>query len=138
MSVSNPRDTFSLRKALEPDEYTAAANGEVIDTQGFEYAAMAATLGNVVDTDFDVILQEGDESDGSDMAEVTKFDALSGAADSADDQVYAFSVRLQARKRYLRLRIDADAEVHASGLAILCGMDRSMDLKDADANWLEV
>lgn len=61
--------------SIEPDTKTASVNGDVVDTFGFDnlQAVISAGVIDTGDADETYVanLQEGDASDGSDMADIT-------------------------------------------------------------------
>lgn len=94
--------------SLVPAVRTADANGTVVDTKGFDNGELVVSAGDLdfADTNetYAVKLQEGDQSDGSDMADVT------GASVSltADNQLKTIAIKGLGlnRKRYLRAVLD--------------------------------
>ncbi len=104
--------------ALDAVALAATTNGIVIDTQGFEQLGFAINVGDFATFDGTNKLtwkvQEGEQSDGSDMADIAAADYLAsrneaGAAwdrimDGAtdDEQAYWIGVALN-QKRYRRL-----------------------------------
>ncbi len=81
----------------------ATVTTDVVDTQGFDSVVLTALLGTIAATGTVVATaQQGDESNGSDMA------SLSGATASADasDDNKLLSIELyRPTKRYVRLSI---------------------------------
>jgi hypothetical protein len=124
-------NNITVDKALETIVVNndSEGTGEVIDLQGFEAAEMVVNVGESGDTlsgsvKFDLILQEGEESDGSDMAAVSDADDLIGASSSTFQTIAAasedgavYSVGYVGTYRYIRLYVDVTG-THTNGTPI--------------------
>lgn len=135
MSMMNPKDSRKALQALNPGDFAANANGAEIDTQGYDYAHFACNAGTIAgDTTFKV--RESDTLGGT-YADVAGAEVVIAAA--SDNTMKSIGVRLAGRERFIRLRIErASGTSTAAGTCILSGMDRSAELKDADADFVEV
>jgi len=104
--------------ALDAVALSATTNGIVIDTQGYESLAFVLNVGDFATFDgtnnLTITVQEGDQSNGSDMANIATADYLdarneAGAAwdrllnaAAEDEQAYMIGVALNT-KRYRRI-----------------------------------
>lgn len=111
-------DQLKQVTALVAVSLTATTNGLVVDTQGHESLSFLINVGDFVTFDgtnnLTIKVQEGDQSDGSDMADVAAGDYLilrneAGAtwdrllnAAAEDEESYILGVAVNA-KRYKRL-----------------------------------
>lgn len=104
--------------------------GEIVDLAGYEAAEMIVNVGESGDTlsgsvYMDLILKEGDESDGSDMAAVAEDGVLGDWAtggifatiDAAAKDGAVFHVGYIGSKRYIRLYVDVTG-THTNGTPI--------------------
>lgn len=81
----------------------ASTNGAVVDTRGFTRAlAIFDSAPSGTGTASDCKLQEGDQADGSDMADVTGA-AFAQVTTSGGAKIQVMDIDLSKRKRYLRL-----------------------------------
>ena len=93
-------------RAMAPVAIAASFDGLVVDTLGFDELRCDIGFGVITGTPtLDVNLEHGDESDGSDMAEVvgTDFVQTTVADTGAGDQFGA--VRAHGLKRYVRMEV---------------------------------
>jgi hypothetical protein len=80
---------------------TTAVNGSVIDMQGFENVSFTALFGAITSTAVTGIkAQQGNASDGSDMADLTG--TAIAIADTGSNKALAIDV-IKPEKRYVRL-----------------------------------
>ena len=109
---------------------TADTNTTTTDMQGFESLLMSLNMGDSGDTlsgsvFFELILQHGDESDGSDAAAVADTDVILDSGGSIASGVFAlidapaedstdFNIGYVGKKRYVRISIDATG-THSNG-----------------------
>lgn len=131
---------FKQVTALEAQTLAATTNGAVVDTQGAEEIAFLIAVGDFVTFDGTNNLtwkvQEGDQSDGSDMADIAAGDYIlsqyeSGSAwadrkmDAAADDQECFKIQVKkSAKRYRRL-VATEAgivSVAAAAVAILSAL----------------
>ena len=85
---------------------TTSLTTAVIDTQGFESVAFIAQLGDVTDTSaLTLTMQHGDESDGSDMADLALTATHTADATDADDKIMMVDAH-RPQKRYVRATLD--------------------------------
>ncbi len=94
---------------------TSALQSTVVDMAEFDSVTFVAALGDVLDTCvLELVAQHGDQSDGSDAADVTgATTTFTAGATDADDKLMAVEVQ-RPQKRYLRcklLRATANAVV---------------------------
>ena len=136
--MGNPKDNTVTRLGLAPADYNSAQSGPIIDTQGFEYVEAVVTFGAINAAAAAVVhWLDGDESDMSDGAVVAG--STYAVDETADDNtVVAMSLRLQARKRYVRIQLGASASIVVGVGVKLYKQDRTQDLKDADADRTDV
>ncbi len=84
---------------------TATTTGAVVDTQGYEGVLAVVHMGVNTDGEWTPKLQEGDASDGSDMADVAAGDLVENGfvlvTTSNDDAI--FECGYIGRKRYVRV-----------------------------------
>lgn len=79
---------------------TGTTNGDVLDTQGFDTVTFVAPLGAIDATGTVTLkIQQGDESDGSDMADLS---GATASADASDDNKLLCVEIYRPRERYLR------------------------------------
>ena len=105
--------------ALDAATIAATTNGLVVDTQGFESLTFLLNIGAFTFSGINnltIKVQEGDQSDGSDMADIASGDYLDGYNEAGaiwdkllnaageDGQAYRIGVRM-SQKRYRRLVI---------------------------------
>lgn len=95
-----------VARAMAPVAVTTSFDGIVVDTMGYDELRCDLNFGAITGTPtVDVNLEHGDESDGSDMAEVvgTDFVQTTVADTGAGDQFGA--VRAHGLKRYVRIEV---------------------------------
>jgi len=103
------KDTFHTNRAVAacaPAVITAAADGPVIDLDGFDSALVVVNTGAVVgDGDFGVKLQESDQpaSGFGDVAAADQLGAFPATLEASS--VYRVGYIGSKRKRYIRLAI---------------------------------
>lgn len=123
MAEFDIHSVLDTRSALNPTNTTATAavNGEIIDTRGFEaveFAVQAGTLGATLA----VTVQDGDASDLSDAANVDSalvLNALPSFAATDDNAVKRFGYI--GKKRYVRVTVTpgGTASCDFSAVAVL-------------------
>ena len=113
-------ENIKVLASLGPATLTASTNGTVVDTMGFDnlQAVIAAGTIDTHDTDetYAVKLQEGAESDGSDMADV----AGTSVTITESGQLKTIGVNglgTGSRKRYMRLVLTAAGTTPSIDLA---------------------
>ncbi len=113
-------ENINVLASLGPATLTASTDGTVVDTMGFDnlQAVIAAGTIDTHDTDetYAVKLQEGAESDGSDMADV----AGSSVTITESNQLKTIGVNglgTGSRKRYMRLVLTAAGTTPSIDLA---------------------
>lgn len=116
MNLSEP--TRVILAAGPATAATTAVNGAVIDTAGCESVRFLAIFGDVTATSVLTLkAQTGDESDGSDAADVTgcATDPFTAGASDADSKILSLDA-IKPTKRYVRpvvTRTTANAVVTA-------------------------
>lgn len=86
---------------------TSDSNGLIIDTVEFFKVEFSVQSGTVTDGSYSWIIQEGAESDGSDMADVAADDILgAGVTFAATDDNVAKRIGYRGKQRYVRIRVD--------------------------------
>lgn len=126
-------NNVSRDQVLDPVVVTADLNTTTTDMQGFDSLIMSLLMGDSGDTlsgsvFFELILQHGDESDGSDAAAVADTDVILDSGGSIASGVFAtidapaedsldFNIGYVGTKRYVRVRIDATG-THSNGTPI--------------------
>lgn len=119
-------------QTLSPAVYTTDQNGAAVDSQGFESIEHHVTVGITGDTlsgsvKLDLKLQHGEESDSSDMANVTAAtDVVPDTAlttgifatidDNAEDDV-VIKIGYRGDKRYTRIVADFTG-THTNGIEV--------------------
>jgi len=97
---------------------TSTLQSTVIDMAEFDSCTFIAALGDVTATSaLELVVQHGDESDGSDAADVTgATTTFTAGASDADDKLLAVEVQ-RPTKRYLRAKM-----VRATANAVVDGI----------------
>lgn len=92
-----------VAKAAAAITTDTTTNGNVIDLQGFEACRFDFQSATITDGAYACSIQEGDESDGSDMADAS--DVLGAASFAAADDSTVKSLSYVGSKRYVRAKI---------------------------------
>jgi hypothetical protein len=108
MASKDIGNQVKLTPALNPGAAitgNSATNGTTIDTQGFESAAIAVQSGTITDGAFALKLQEGDQSNLSDAADVAQgdYNCGYGASFAATDDNVVKKLGYRGAKRYIRV-----------------------------------
>jgi len=130
-STLNPSAFCKPARSIDPDTYTASANGTSVDCRGFEHALVVIALNTISSSNTGTITIEQSSDDGSSDS----FAAISGAlytfTGTDDDAVKAIAVRLHGKERYLRAVYTETAtgqSTQISAIFVLMGpQDRSND-----------
>jgi hypothetical protein len=137
-------NNIEVKQALETIVVNndSEGTGDVVDLAGYEAAELIVDVGESGDTlsgsvYFDLILKEGDASDGSGMTAVAEADVLGDWAtggifatvDAAAEDGAVFHVGYIGSKRYIRLYVDVTG-THTNGTPIgavvVCGRARHL------------
>lgn len=106
-------NNIAIKPAIVPAVKTAAADGLVVDTLGFNSVAFAVSTGAIVSAgDFGVKIQESDAS-GSGFADATAVTSNAPATLAASS---AYKLGYTGSKRYVRLQLTT-----AGGTSIALG-----------------
>lgn len=106
--ASNIGTAVAIAPAVVTDN--TAQVGEVIDLAGFRSMAFVIATGTLADADatFEVLVEEGDESNGSDMAAVADSDLIGTEAEAGFDfsaDTATRKIGYVGHKRYVRLTV---------------------------------
>lgn len=106
------------KTALEAQSLAATANGEIVDTAGYDGVELVINVGNFAFTTSNKIsikLQAGDKSSGSDMADIDGFYLLGKniVLDNANDKQSCFKQGYFGGKRYIRAVFTIGGTVNA-------------------------
>jgi hypothetical protein len=116
--------------SIEPDVKTASADGAVVDTFGFDNLQAVIEAGTIDTGDGDetyaVKLQEGDASDGSDMADVTGT-SLSITASNQLKTIGVVGLGTGVRKRYVRVSLTVGGTTPSIAIAALVNLGRGVE-----------
>ncbi len=116
MTTRDLTGNLDVRSSLDPEDYTATANGAAVDLRGFESAAVAFVVGTVTDGAHTPSVEESD--DGAAWQAVAAAD-LSGALANLATGVNQ-RVGYRGAKRYLRAVLAvAGATVGARAAAVV-------------------
>lgn len=94
-----------LAKAAAAIATDTTTNGLVIDLQGFDSCRFDVASATLTDGDYAVSIQEGSESDGSDMADAPASAVLGAVSFAPADDNTVKSLSYVGSKRYVRLKI---------------------------------
>ncbi len=97
---------------------TSTIQSSVIDMKGLEACTFIAALGDVTDTAaLELVVQHGDQSDGSDAADVASGNVtFTAGASDADNMLMAVEI-VRPQKRYVRAKL-----VRGTANAVLDGI----------------
>lgn len=105
MAINLLKDALFTRVENAATADTTALTSDVIDMKGYDGCTFIALLGDVTDTSaLELVVQQGDESDGSDAADTTVSATFTAGASDADNNVLAVEI-LRPSKRYVRAKL---------------------------------
>lgn len=98
--MDKSKQELTVRSVNAQSNGTTTANGSVTDATGYEAAIAYLAIGAISSTGTVTLkLQHGNESDGSDMADIT---GASASLTDADDSKLAIVEKVGLTKRYVR------------------------------------
>lgn len=105
MSTNLLKDAKILRVENAAAAGTSTLTSDVVDMLGYDGCTFIAMLGDVTDTsELELVIQHGDLSNGSDLADTTVTTSFTAGASDADNMVLAAEV-VRPAKRYIAAKL---------------------------------